>query len=163
VAPEHKGVALISLTRLHLRSRWYFPIFSLYTFASALQARRSEGFLGGVLAADAERGAWTMTAWRDEAALRAFRNRGVHFRAMPRLLKWCDEGSFAHWMQNDATLPPSDEALRRMRAEGRVSKVLHPSARHAAGVTASASAPTIGLRLSPRSGASPDLISRESQ
>jgi heme-degrading monooxygenase HmoA len=142
---------LISITRLHLRAQRYFPIFSVYTFASALQARRSDGFLGGALGSDAERGAWTMTAWRDEAAMHAFRNRGMHLRAMPRLLKWCDEASFAHWIQNDATLPSSEEAHRRMRAEGRLSKVSHPSPAHAAGGTASASFPQIGVRLKPRS------------
>jgi heme-degrading monooxygenase HmoA len=140
----------ISITRLHLRAQRYFPIFSVYTFASALQARRSDGFLGGALGSDAERGAWTMTAWRDEAAMRAFRNRGMHVRAMPRLLKWCDEASFTHWMQNDATLPTPEEAHRRMRVEGRLSKVSWPSAAHAAGATVAASPPQIGLQLRPR-------------
>jgi hypothetical protein len=142
---------LISITRLHLRSQRYFPIFTVYTFASALQARRSDGFLGGALGSDAERGAWTMTAWRDEAAMHAFRNRGMHLRAMPRLLRWCDEASFAHWMQNDAALPTPDEAHRRMRAEGHLSKVSWPSAAHAAGAKVAASPPQIGLRLKPRS------------
>jgi heme-degrading monooxygenase HmoA len=141
---------LITITRLHLRAQRYFPIFMIYSLASALQARRSAGFLGGVLANDAERGAWTMTAWRDEAAMRAFRNRGVHSKAMPRLLKWCDEASFAHWIQRDATLPEPGEAHRRMRSDGHSSKVSYPSAAHAAGITASASAPVIGLRLKPR-------------
>src|SRR5262249_12506230 len=139
-----------SITRLHLRSQLYSPIFTIYTFASALQARRSDGFLGGVLGSDAERGAWTMTAWRDEAAMHAFRNRGLHRTAMPRLLKWGDEASFAHWLQSDATLPPPDEAHRRMRSEGRLSKVSHPSPAHAAGVTASASPPQIGVQLKAR-------------
>jgi len=141
---------IISITRLHLRAQRYFPMFFVYSLASALQARRSDGFLGGALGNDAERGAWTMTAWRDEAAMRAFRNRGLHLRAMPRLLKWCDEASFAHWTQNDATLPMPAEAHRRMRADGRMSKVSHPSAAQAAGVPASASPPQIGLRLRPR-------------
>jgi hypothetical protein len=141
---------LISITRLHLRKRRYFPTFTLYTFASALQARRSDGFLGGVLGSDAERGFWTMTAWRDDTAMRAFRNRGIHLKAMPRLLKWCDEGSFAHWVQDDATLPAPANAHRRMRAEGHLSKVSNPSAAQAAGATVSASAPQIGLQLKPK-------------
>jgi heme-degrading monooxygenase HmoA len=141
---------VISITRLHLRSWRYAPQFAVYTLGSARQARRSDGFLGGALGNDTERGAWTMTAWRDEAAMRAFRNRGIHFNAMPRLLKWCDEASFAHWTQSDATLPSPEQAHRRMKTEGRLSKVSYPSAAHAAGVTASASSPRVGLRLTPR-------------
>ena len=137
---------LISITRLRLRSLRYFPLFSWFTFVSARQARRSDGFLGGVVGSDAERGAWTMTAWRDEAAMRAFRNAAPHLKAMPRLLEWCDEASFAQWIQADAALPTPAEALRRMLAEGRRSKVSHPSAAHVAGKMA-ASAPRTGFRL----------------
>ena len=141
---------IISITRLHLRSLRYMPMLSVFTLGSALQARRSDGFLGGLLGGDAERGAWTMTAWRDEAAMRSFRNIGIHKKAMPHLLNWCDEASFAHWQQTDATLPAPDEAHRRMRAEGRLSKVCHPSPAHAAGETTSKSLPKGALRLVPR-------------
>ena len=141
---------VISITRLHLRSLRFVPMFSVYTLASALQARRSEGFLGGLVGSDAERGAWTMTAWRDDAAMRAYRNSGIHRRAMPRLLKWCDEASFAHWQQSDATLPAPDEAHRQMLAQGRLSKVSYPSAAQAAGRTAPQAVPKTALRLAPR-------------
>ena len=140
---------IISITRLHLRSLRYMPMLSVFTLGSALQARRSDGFLGGLLGGDAERGAWTMTAWRDEAAMRSFRDNGIHRKAMPRLLNWCDGASFAHWQQTDATLPAPDEAHRRMGAEGRLSKVYHPSPAHAAGETTSKSLPKPGLRFVP--------------
>ena len=125
-------MALISVTRLHLRSVRYQLPFSWHTFRSARQARRASGFLGGWLAGDAARGSWTITAWRDEAAMRAYRNTAAHFRAMPKLLNWCDEASVVHWQQDGPTLPDMTEASRRMVAEGRVSKVNHPSPAHAA-------------------------------
>jgi len=68
-----------------------------------------------------------VTAWEDEAAMRAYRNAGAHRMVMPRLLEWCDEAAVAHWTQTEATLPDWQEAHRRMVAEGRPSKVRHPS------------------------------------
>jgi hypothetical protein len=54
-----------------------------------------------------------------------------HKRAKPRLLHWCDEASVAHWTQPYGALPSWTEADERMRAIGRISKVLHPSPQHA--------------------------------
>ena len=141
-------MALISVTRLHLRSARYLVPFAWHTFRSARQARRAPGFLGGWLAGDAARGSWTITAWRDEAAMRAYRNTVAHFRAMPKLLDWCDEASVVHWQQGAPTLPDMAEASRRMVAEGRVSKVNHPSPAHAAKRIA-AQAPRVAFRLAP--------------
>ncbi len=56
---------------------------------------------------------------------------GSHKQAMPHLLHWCDEASVAHWTQPDATLPSWTEADRRMREQGRISKVRYPSPQHA--------------------------------
>ena len=81
---------------------------------------------------------WTVTAWDDEGAMKAYRNAGAHRRAMPKLLNWCDEASVAHWAQESAELPDKREAHRRMLAEGRISKVHFPSAAHVAKHTAEA-------------------------
>lgn len=53
-------------------------------------------------------------------------------KAMPKLLEWCDEASVGHWAQASAELPGWAEAHQKMAAEGRVSKVSHPSAVQAA-------------------------------
>ena len=63
--------------------------------------------------------------------MRAYMMRGDHRIAMPHLLEWCDEASVVHWNQDDDILPSWTEADRRMRGEGRPSKVRHPSIAHA--------------------------------
>ena len=57
---------------------------------------------------------------------------GMHRRAMPKLLDWCDEDATAHWLQESPELPDWQEAHRRIVKEGRRSKVRHPSAAHIA-------------------------------
>ena len=141
---------LISVTRLRLRSARFLPAFAWHTFTSSRQVRRAPGFLGGWLAGEGGlNGSWTITAWRDEAAMRAYRNTAAHMRAMPKLLHWCDEASVLHWEQETAALPDMPEAWRRMVAEGRVSKVLHPSPAHAARRIEPRGALRAALRLRP--------------
>ena len=131
----------VSVTRLHLASRWFFPQFLFHALASSKQARRSPGFLTGWLSNDAGFGFWTATVWESPEAMRAFRNSGVHMKAMPKLLRWCDEASFVHWEQPEAGAPDIDAAFDRLSREGKVSKVHKPSARHQAGHTVSDARP----------------------
>jgi hypothetical protein len=65
--------------------------------------------------------------WRDEPAMRSFMRSGAHRRVMPRLAKWCDEASVAHWLQETPEPPSWPEAHRRLQQQGRRSKVDHPS------------------------------------
>ena len=123
----------VSVTRLHLASRWFFPPFVFYALSSSKQARRSPGFLTGWVSNDGQLGFWTSTVWESLDAMRAFRNSGVHMKAMPKLLRWCDEASFTHWEQPDASAPDIDAAVDRLAREGKLSKVNEPSARHRAG------------------------------
>jgi len=127
----------VSVTRLHLASRWFFPPFVFYALSSSKQARRSPGFRTGWTSNDGEFGFWTSTVWDSLEAMRAFRNSGVHRRAMPKLLRWCDEASFVHWEQPEAIAPDIDRAFDRLSREGKVSKVHKPTARHQAGYTVS--------------------------
>jgi hypothetical protein len=76
---------------------------------------------------DANFAFWTRTLWQDEEAMRAFMVSGAHRRMMPRLLEWCDEASVAHWTQDPCEIPSWLEAHGRMRAQGRRSKMNHPS------------------------------------
>lgn len=121
----------VSITRLRLRSWRFFPAFLLQTARTIAQARKSDGFGGRALLRDRQRTFWTMTLWQDEAAMRRFMTSGAHLKAMPHLLDWCDEASVVHWWQENAGPPGWHEVERRMRTEGRISKVRNPSPDHA--------------------------------
>jgi heme-degrading monooxygenase HmoA len=121
---------LISVTRLRIRSLRYLPEFFFYTFRSVRQVKRAPGNLGLRLLRDADRTFWTLTAWQDEAAMRAFMFASPHREAMPKLANWCDEAAVAHWTQDTAQMPSWEEAHMRMQQQGRPSKVNHPTRAH---------------------------------
>ena|SRR5664279_867607 len=120
-------MAIISVTRLRVRSFFFMPQFMWGAIRSANQAERSAGFLGGKIVRMPRNVFWTITAWETEAAMNSYRIAGAHLRAMPKLLKWCDEAAVAHWIQDSAEIPSWREAHRHMLVEGRLSKVNHPS------------------------------------
>ena len=68
---------------------------------------------------------------RERDSMLRYMTTGAHKAAMPHLMKWCDEASVAHWEQEEMTLPSWEEADRRMREGGRISKVNKPSREHA--------------------------------
>ena len=68
--------------------------------------------------------------------MKKYRGSGAHQVAMRLLSEMCSEASVARWTQDTTDLPTWEEAHRRMLAEGRLSKVKHPSPMQAAGRTA---------------------------
>ena len=129
-------MSFVSVTRLHIRSYLYLLPFLWHSWKSKRQVQSAHGFLGGKLMGDGRKAYWTVTAWADEASMKAYRNSGAHRRAMPKLLHWCDEASYTHWTQDGTQLPTMKEAHWRLREEGRLSKVRHPSPAHLAAQTA---------------------------
>lgn len=123
---------LIAVTRLRVRSFRFVPAFVWHAMRSARQAQRSTGILGIDLVRESKLTFWTVTAWTDEDAMRAFMMAPPHRKAMARLPEWCDEAAVVHWEQKEAKLPDWHEAHRRLAAHGRPSKVYHPSADHSA-------------------------------
>jgi hypothetical protein len=120
-------MALVSVTRLRVRSVWYLASFFWRNMKIMRQVQRSSGFLGGMLLIEAKKVFWTLTAWEDGAAMNVFRTQGAHGGVMPKLLDWCDEAALVHWTQLTDVLPSWQEAHYRMMKEGRPSKVRHPS------------------------------------
>ena len=141
---------VVSVTRLHVVSLWSMPAFLYYAYVSGRQTRRTAGFLTGWLGNDDEWGFWTSTVWDSLDAMRTFRNSGVHLKAMPKLLRWCDEASFVHWEQAEAAAPGMAAAYDRLSREGKLSKVRTPSARQAAGRTVGHHEPRRTQLLAPR-------------
>lgn len=121
----------VSVTRLRIRSIRFLPAFLLHNLRTLAQVKAAPGFQGGSLLMDRALAFWTLTAWDSQGSMRAYMTSGAHRIAMPHLLDWCDEASVAHWDQDGETLPDWAEAERRMRAEGRPSKLRHPGPRHA--------------------------------
>src|SRR2546430_333120 len=104
---EH--MAIVSITRLRLRSVLFLPRFLWLNERVVRQIVRSPGFREGKLLLDAHLTFWTMTSWDDEASMRAYRDAGAHRAAMPKLASWCDESSLARF-DDRADLPTWDEA-----------------------------------------------------
>jgi hypothetical protein len=151
---------LASVTRLRVRSVRYLPPFVWETFLSQRQAVRAPGFFGGRLLMDADRTFWTLTGWEDERAMKAFRGSEPHAKVMPRLVEWCDEAAYAHWVPTGDSVPSWPEAYEHLVAEGRLSRVAHPSLGHNARQFAQPRLrPLIGLDFKPasraQSGSSP--------
>ncbi len=121
----------ISVTRLRIRSVRFLPGFTFHTMRSLRQVKSARGFQKGALLPDRSWTFWTMTAWDSQECMRGYMNAAAHKAAMPRLLDWCDEASVVHWEQTEMDLPSWTEADKRMRAEGRASKVRNPSPQHA--------------------------------
>ena len=125
------GMVFVSLTRLRVRSIRFLPWFAWDAVRTRWQVQRAPGFKAGALLPDRRWTFWTMTAWDSPESMRRYMTTGAHKQAMPKLMEWCDEASVAHWEQAEERLPSWEEANRRMRESGRVSKVRHPSPRHA--------------------------------
>jgi hypothetical protein len=117
----------VSITRLRLRSWRFVPGLIWYALLSKRQAQSAPGNLRALTLREAHNTFWTCTVWQDEAAMRAFMVTGAHRQAMRVLPEWCDEASVAHWQQDSAEQPAWIEVHRRMKSEGRRSKVRHPS------------------------------------
>lgn len=125
------GTSFVSLTRLRLRSIRFAPSFAMYAIRTKQQCSKALGFRRGALLMDRKWTFWTLTAWDSQESMRAYMTSGDHKAAMPKLLDWCDQASVAHWNSATAELPTWQECDRRMRAEGRISKVRNAAPGHA--------------------------------
>lgn len=121
-----------SVTRLRPRSVRFLPGILMHTWRTRKQLEKADGFLGGYLATSPGLALWTITLWRDETAMRSFRNAQSHLRAMPTLIRACAEASVVNWNDAGEVIPEPSEAAERLKS-GRTSKLRYPSTAHAAG------------------------------
>ena len=126
-------MAVISITRLRVRSWRFLPDFLLHSVKITRQARAAPGNLGVEVFRDAGMTFWTKSAWRDESAMRAFMSSGAHKNVMPHLQRWCSEASVLHWEQETPRMPFWQDVGRRMQRDGRLVAVKRPSEAHADG------------------------------
>lgn len=119
----------VSVTRLKLRSVLSLPAFLRASRLSVQQAVKAPGFIAGRTLLDRGLAFWTITAWENERAMKAYRGAGSHREVMPRLADWCSEAAFAHWDQEADELPSWADAHNRLGTSGKAAPVNHPSAR----------------------------------
>src|SRR5262245_27730510 len=125
-------MAIIAATRLRLRSYRFLPSLYWETNKIRRSLEKAPGFLWAKLLADRGRTFWTMSAWKDEDSMRAFRDSGVHAAAMPMVAQWCDEASVVHWETKNNYRPSWQEAHRRMTEAGVLSPLRYRSPDHRA-------------------------------
>ena len=113
-------MALVSITRLRLRSWRFLAMFVWYVLRSSRQAARAEGNLAATLLRERRNTFWTSTIWTSEAAMKKFMTSGAHGKAMRKLIEWCDEAAVVHWVQDNAALPTWPEAYQRLKKDGRL-------------------------------------------
>lgn len=96
--------------------------------ASVKALRKTEGFLEGKELIDKGLVFWTLTMWKDEMAMKQFRNSIPHRKAMKNLPQWCCEAAYCHWIQDIEELPSWNKASQELFRQGTLTKVRKPSA-----------------------------------
>jgi quinol monooxygenase YgiN len=115
LSPGPDGDYLALLSYLSLKSYWRMPSFFFYTAQVAKQLASAEGLLGySVLARPLSKRSWTLSAWKDEAALRAFVQHPPHVHILTALAPHMEQTKFLRWNVKGSQLPLRwDDALRR--------------------------------------------------
>lgn len=131
-------MAIVSVTRFRLNSGAVRgnTVFFWHTLRSIRQAGGSPGFVRGHTYADANRTYWTVTMWGSIEAVRAYMKSGAHLRAMramPRLMRWCDEAQTCHFEYTGAELPDLLVCHEHLVEHGHFLRLKQPSIDHAAG------------------------------
>lgn len=123
-------MAVISVTRLRLRSLDYLPNFIEYADLAYNQAKQDPGNIHTITRSQTETAYWTLTAWDNEASMKTYMMADAHHEAMPKLVEWSDEASFVHSNQDSSELPSWDIAEQRMTEHGKFGLLKYPSEAH---------------------------------
>src|SRR5690348_8888317 len=120
-------MAVIVVTRLRLKDPALLDEFFADAVAAIEQAQKSAGNLGTDALADANNAWWTVTAWQERSAMRAFVTGAPHLGIMRRLDHYCDEAAFVDWEQDSPDLPDWQTSWRHLTADGQAASLTHPS------------------------------------
>ena len=131
-------MAIVSVTRFRLNSGAVRgnTLFFWHTLRSIRQAGRSAGFVRGQTYADANRTYWTITMWESIEAVRAYMKSGAHLkamRAMPRMMRWCDEAQTGHFEHHGEDVPNLVVCHEQLMQQAHFLRLKYPSADHTAG------------------------------
>ena len=115
-SPDPNGDVVVLLSYLPLKSYWRVPPFFLYTVQVIRQLASAQGLLGySLLARPLLKRFWTLSAWDNADALRAFVQHPPHVRIMAALTPHMDQTRFVRWTVKGCQLPLRwDDALRRL-------------------------------------------------
>ena len=112
--PNSDFVALLSY--LPLKSYWRVFPFVFYTVQVVKQLESAQGLVGySLLARPFSKRFWTLSAWKNDEALRGFVQHPPHVSIMTALAPHMDKTKFVRWTVKGSDLPLRwDEALRRL-------------------------------------------------
>jgi quinol monooxygenase YgiN len=115
-SPDPNGDFVALLSYLPLKSYLRVVPFFFYTAQVMKQLASAQGLLGySLLARPLSKRFWTLSAWRNEDALRAFVQHPPHARIMAALTPHMDKTKFVRWTIKGSCLPLHwDDALRRL-------------------------------------------------
>jgi Antibiotic biosynthesis monooxygenase len=115
-SPDPNGEFVALLSYLPLKSYLRVVPCFFYTAQVMKQLASAQGLLGySLLARPLAKRFWTLSAWANEEALRAFVQHPPHVRIMSALSLHMDEAKFVRWPVKGSDLPLRwDDALRRL-------------------------------------------------
>jgi hypothetical protein len=117
-------MAFLSMTRLQVKSIFLLPKFFVQNEAIVKQLKTSAGFKKGKTLIDLGLGAWTVTLWESEDAMRAFYLSGAHRNIMPSLSAYSNEATTGNLTFDEADLPTWDFVHENLSKFGKFSSVL---------------------------------------
>ncbi|MGH6954256.1 MAG: antibiotic biosynthesis monooxygenase [Alphaproteobacteria bacterium] len=118
-SPDPDGTYIALLTFLPLRRLSRVPWFLRHSRRIERQLRAAPGLIGYAFGSrPLAKRFWTLSVWRDEAALAAFVRAAPHADTMAAMTPHMGEAAFIRWPIEGNAVPPSwEEAFARWAAE----------------------------------------------
>jgi len=111
--PAADTPVVVMASRLELRRYRDVPGFLRAAMALRRELRTADGAVGLALAAQPLRKTfWTLSAWRDDAALRGYTRNPTHVAVMRRYHDRMAQATFRTWTEAAGTAPPDWAAAR---------------------------------------------------